>query len=231
MALMRRVSIAASEYPSINPPWRQAEIADGDNGFGLVVHLHEDRNSQNANNPPSAMHSDSIDRVIDPESKGHTKTTTSITISANTIPPRSSQRATWERPSAQKREDRQQHQWQPQHRRPKVQRGCNRRRGRPCPRSSSWPSGSTSTSRRTPCRWTDRRFLQCHTPSGKGQEILNLTYPINALPTHICIFPCKYAYNALKKLDFVQLWVWKRTVHFLLRKVSPFGQKYSLSEI
>ena len=85
MALMRRVSIAASEYPSINPPWRQERIADGDNGFGicLVVHLHEDRNSQNANNPPSAVHSDSIDRVVDPESKGHTKTTTSVTISAN----------------------------------------------------------------------------------------------------------------------------------------------------
>ena len=49
----------------------------------LEVHLHEDRNSQNANNPPSAMHSDSIDRVVDPESKGHTKTTTSVTISAN----------------------------------------------------------------------------------------------------------------------------------------------------
>ena len=29
------------------------------------------------------MHSDSIDRVVDPESKGHTKTTTSVTISAN----------------------------------------------------------------------------------------------------------------------------------------------------
>ena len=80
MALMRRVSIAASEYPSINPPWRPAGIADGDNGFGicLVVHLHEDRNSQNANNPPSAMHSDSIDRVVDPESKSHTKTTISL---------------------------------------------------------------------------------------------------------------------------------------------------------
>ena len=85
MALMRRVSIAASEYPSINPPWRPAGIADGDNGFGncLVVHLHEDRNSQNANNPPSTMHSDSIDRVVDPESKRLPKTTTSVTISAN----------------------------------------------------------------------------------------------------------------------------------------------------
>ena len=85
MALMRRVSIAASEYPSINPPWRKAGIADGDNGFGicLEVHLHEDRNSQNANNPPSAMHSDSIDRVVDPESKRHTKTTTSVNISAH----------------------------------------------------------------------------------------------------------------------------------------------------
>ena len=83
MALMRRVSIAASEYPSINPPWRQAGNADGDNGFGLVVHLHEDRNSQNANNPPSAMHSDSIDRVVDPESNCHTKTTKSVTIAAN----------------------------------------------------------------------------------------------------------------------------------------------------
>ena len=51
--------------------------------FCLVVHLHEDRNSQNANNPPSAMHSDSIDRVVDPESNCHTKTTTSVTISAN----------------------------------------------------------------------------------------------------------------------------------------------------
>ena len=49
--------------------------------FCLVVHLHEDRNSQNANNPPSAMHSDSIDRVVDPESNCHTKTTTIATIS------------------------------------------------------------------------------------------------------------------------------------------------------
>ena len=96
MALMRRVSIAASEYPSINPPWRPAGIADGDNGFGncLVVHLHEDRNSQNANNPPSAMHRDSIDRVVDPESKRHTKTTISADYYTTTGVTKSHLRAT-----------------------------------------------------------------------------------------------------------------------------------------
>ena len=45
-------------------------------------------------------------------------------------------------------------------------------------------------------------------------------------PCHVFAYICANTHTrALKKLDFSQLWVWKRAVHFLPRKVISFRWK------
>ena len=89
--------------------------------------------------------------------------------------------------------------------------------------STTWENTSTLTE--TWFLYEERKnsCIECHSElTLLGQGGGGLYAPLRPC---FCTYLCKYSRSALKKIDFFQLYVWKRAVCFLPRKIISFCRK------